>query len=58
MPSIETSIWLALKARVQALVLSPALAIAWPNEAFTKPTGGYLRVMHVPNLNRLSSSPD
>lgn len=53
MPSIETSIWLALKARVQALLLSPAVtAIAWPNESFTKPTGAYLRVTHVPNLNR------
>lgn len=52
MPSIETSIWLALKARVQALVLSPALPVAWPNESFDKPAGGYLRVSHVPNLNR------
>lgn len=53
MPSIETSIWLALKARVQALVLSPVLPVAWPNEAFSKPnTGGYLRVTHVPNMNR------
>ncbi|TGV61118.1 hypothetical protein EN784_01585 [bacterium M00.F.Ca.ET.141.01.1.1] len=52
MPSIETSIWLALKGRVQALVLSPALPIAWPNEDFTKPLAGYLRVTHVPNINR------
>lgn len=52
MPSIETSIWLALKARVEALVLSPALPIAWPNLSFTKPSGGYLRVTHVPNMNR------
>jgi hypothetical protein len=52
MPSIETSIWLALKARVQALALSPVLPIAWPNEAFTKPSGGYLRVTWIPNINR------
>ncbi|MER8806028.1 DUF4128 domain-containing protein [Mesorhizobium australicum] len=52
MPSIETSIWLALKGRVQSLILSPALPIAWPNEGFTKPTTGYLRVTHVPNINR------
>lgn len=52
MPSIETSIWLTLKARVQALVLSPVLPVAWPNESFSKPAGGYLRVTHVPNLNR------
>lgn len=52
-PTIETAIWLALKARVQALVLSPVFPVAWPNEAFSKPsTGGYLRVTHVPNMNR------
>jgi hypothetical protein len=52
MPAIETALWLALRARVEALVLSPALPVAWPNEAFTKPTGGYLRVTWIPNLNR------
>lgn len=52
MPSIETSIWLALKARVEALVLSPVLPIAWPNLSFTKPATGYLRVTNVPNMNR------
>ncbi|MGX5827366.1 DUF4128 domain-containing protein [Mesorhizobium sp. 43Arga] len=52
MPSIETSIWLALKGRVAALTLSPVLPIAWPNEDFTKPITGYLRVTHVPNVNR------
>ncbi|MGY3330122.1 hypothetical protein ACVILI_003139 [Mesorhizobium sp. USDA 4775] len=52
MPSIETQIWLALKARVAALTLSPALPIAWPNEDFIKPNKGYLRVTHVPNVNR------
>jgi hypothetical protein len=52
MPAIETALWLALRARVEALVLSPALPVAWPNESFTKPTGGYLRVTRIPNLNR------
>lgn len=52
MPAIETALWLALRARVEALVLSPALPVAWPNESFTKPTGGYLRVTWIPNLNR------
>jgi len=52
MPTLETSVWLALKARVQSLVLSPVLPIAWPNEAFTKPLTGYLRVTWVPNFNR------
>ena len=52
MPTIETSIWLALKARLETLVLSPVLPVAWPNLSFTKPTTGYLRVTHVPNMNR------
>ncbi|WP_404927153.1 DUF4128 domain-containing protein [Mesorhizobium sp. ORM16] len=52
MPSIETQIWLALKGRVQTLTLSPVLPIAWPNEDFVKPITGYLRVTHVPNINR------
>lgn len=52
MPTIETSIWLVLKARMQALVLSPVLPIAWPNESFNKPAGGYLRVTRIPNVNR------
>jgi len=52
MPSIETSIWLALRARIEALTLSPALPIAWPNESFTPPSSGYLRVTWIPNINR------
>lgn len=52
MPAIETALWLALRARVETLVLSPALPVAWPNESFTKPSGGYLRVTWVPNMNR------
>lgn len=54
MPSIETSIWLALRGRVQSVVLSPVLPISWPNEPFTPPQvndkpGPYLRVTHLPN---------
>ena len=52
MPTIETSIWLALRARVESLVLSPVHPIAWPNEAFEQPQTGsppmaapYLEVM-------------
>lgn len=52
MPAIETSIWLALRARVEALVLAPSLPVSWPNESFTKPTGGYLRVNWIPNIDR------
>lgn len=59
MPSIETSIWLALKGRVATLSLSPALAIAYPKEAFTPPQSAppapkplpYLEVRHLPNTN-------
>ena len=51
-PSIETSIWLALKARVQSLVLSPALPVAWPNESFNASLSSYLRVTWIPNINR------
>ncbi len=49
MPTIETSIWLALKGRVQTLVLTPALPVAWPNESFSPPSSGYLRVTWSPN---------
>jgi|GEM_PF-722667 len=59
MPSIETSIWLALKARVSTLVLSPALQVAYPKEAFTPPQSGnpvklqpYLEIRHLPNANQ------
>lgn len=57
MPTIETKIWIALKARMSALVLSPVHPVAWPNEAFSPPTNpdgspkGYLRVNHIPNIN-------
>lgn len=53
MPSIETSIWLALRGRVETLVLAPAQRIAWPDESFT-PTGAlenYLEVLHFPNTS-------
>jgi hypothetical protein len=52
MPSIETAIWLALKGRVQTLPLSPMPPISFPNESFKKPNGTYLRVTHIPNMNR------
>lgn len=51
-PSKEVKIWLALKARMESLSLSPSLPIAWPNEAFTKPAGGYIRVNNFPNVTR------
>jgi hypothetical protein len=48
--STETSIWLALRARVESLVLSPVLQISWPDEAFQPVVGtSYLEVTHLPN---------
>jgi len=52
MPAIETSIWLALRGRVESLVLSPVLPVAWPNQSFSAPPTGYLRVTWIPNINR------
>lgn len=49
--AIETKIWLALRTRVETLVLSPQLEIAWPNETFTPVTGTpFLEVKHFPNV--------
>lgn len=50
-PTIETSIWLALRSRVETLPLVPALATSWPNESFTPPAPAfsYLEVAHIPN---------
>lgn len=64
MPSIETSIWLALRGRVETFdpawgEFDPAKQVSWPNITFTKPQAGepkkmlpYLRVNHIPNVNR------
>lgn len=56
MPAIETSIWLALRGRVEALVLSPVLPLLWPGESETLPQAGTpprpvncLEVIHLPN---------
>lgn len=52
MPTVETSIWLALRGRVESLALDPALAVAWPKEVY-EPTGGpYIEVIHLPNTPR------
>lgn len=52
--AIETSIWLALRTRLEALVLDPVHTVAWPNESFDQPapTVPYLRVTWLPNVNR------
>jgi hypothetical protein len=50
--AVETEIEAALLARLDALVLSPPMPVAWPNMAFIKPLGGYVRVSHVPNSSQ------
>ncbi|GAA4169097.1 phage tail terminator-like protein [Shinella granuli] len=50
MPSIETSQWMALKARIQSLTLSPALPVVWP-KGVAPASGKYLRADWV--LNRV-----
>lgn len=37
-PTPETAIWLALKAHVASLSLSPSLSVAYPNETFEPPS--------------------
>lgn len=50
--TVEGSIMQALFARLAALVLVPALPIAWPNLTYTPPaTKKYLQVLFVPNTN-------
>lgn len=52
MTTIQSSIEAALFARVASLVMSPALPVAWPNLSFNPPAAGYIRVTHLPNVNR------
>lgn len=54
MPTIETSIWMALKGRVQLLSLTPAHTFIWPAEVKPLPAGRAIEVVHLPNRsNRL-----
>lgn len=51
MPTIETKVWQALKARAATL---PGFTINWPLEPFTPPVSGgkpspYVEVRHMPN---------
>jgi hypothetical protein len=50
MPSVETSVWLALKGRVQTLALSPAVPVVYPKE--NAPAGKHIRVSWLPNTNQ------
>lgn len=45
----DTKIHIALVARVQSLVLSPVVPVAYPGVAFTPPAGEYISVTHMPN---------
>lgn len=48
-PTVETKIWLALRARLSSLVLSPVVPVLWPAELVTLPSGTALEVTHLPN---------
>lgn len=49
-PVTETSIWMALNARVASLVLSPVLPVFYTTKAeTTAPLTGYLLVTHIRN---------
>jgi hypothetical protein len=52
MPTIQSSIEVALFSRVASLTLSPALPVAWPNVSYDPPLTGYIRVTHIPNIAR------
>lgn len=45
----ETKIWMALKGRVEDLVLSPVVPVVYPKE--DAPAGRHIRVAHLPNAN-------
>ncbi len=47
--TIEVSIETALFTRMAALVLSPAMPVAWPNVDFSPVLSGYLMVTHLAN---------
>lgn len=44
MPSVETSIWLALRARIATLSLTPAVDIAWPASTYAPDKKPYIAV--------------
>lgn len=48
-PSTETKIWLALRGRVESLVLAPALPILWPGTTTPLPTGNAIEVNNLVN---------
>jgi hypothetical protein len=48
-PNINTSIWLALRAKVAALTFSPAIPVLWPGEAIDLPADRALEVTHFVN---------
>lgn len=47
MPTVETSIWLALRSRIETLPLSPALPIAYPGGTYSPNGKAYIAVGRV-----------
>ena len=48
-PNLTTRIWLALRTKVEALSLTPALPILWPSEGANLPEGNCLEVTNFVN---------
>lgn len=49
MPTIETKIWLALRGRVESIVLSQPLPVLWPGQTIGLPAENALEVAHMVN---------
>lgn len=49
---VDADIWTALKSRATSLAVVSDARIAWPNLAFVRPDGNWLRVSWLPNRNR------
>jgi len=48
-PNLQTKLWLALRAKVETLVLTPALPVLWLSEDVTLPAGNCLEISYQPN---------
>lgn len=48
-PTVDTKIWLALRARVASLTPTPTLPVLWPGVAAELPSGRCIRVRHLVN---------
>lgn len=50
MATTDAKIWLALRKRLETLVLSPVHPVAWPNEPFSDTLSKHLEVRFLPNV--------